>query len=150
MNSCEICGYSFKSDSNSIPEKMSNNVILWECIDEIGFIKALLKTLSQCLFQPSCFFSSINEKNSKFYAWLFAVVTGSIAIIFEIFWQQSSINIFNSLINFTIDRSLDLASLVFFPMALSVNIYILSFYVHSLLILSKGKRQKFSATFITV
>ena len=150
MRYCEICGYSFKNKTISNQEKMSNRVIHWEYISEIGFIKALFKTLSQCLFQPSCFFDKINEKSSALSAWLFAVVIGSIAIVFELLWQQSSLSIFSSLFNSTDNRSVDLATLILFPIALSVNIYILSFYVHSLLILSKGKRQKFTATFIAV
>jgi hypothetical protein len=150
MKRCEICGFSFKNETTSNQGKMSNNAIHWEYIAEFGLVRGLFKTVSQCLFQPSCFFSKINEKSSALSAWLFAVVIGSIAITFELLWQQGSFSFFNSLFNVTSDRSVDLAKLVFLPMVLSVNIYLLSFYVHFLLILSKGKRQTFSATFIAI
>ena len=147
---CEICGYSFRNEATSIKRDMNNNAIQWEVITELGFVKALLKTLSQCLFQSSYFFNKINKQSSTLSAWLFAVVISSIALVFELLWQQSSFSFFSSLFNINNYRSVDLATLVFYPVALSLNIYILTCYVHILLVLSHGKKQKFAATFIAV
>lgn len=149
---CETCGYLFSCE---IPEKKSftkQNIIPWENLETLGTFKALYHTVYHCLLKPSGIFCLVSNKSSLFYAWLFGLVAGSIGILFDLVWQNGSINFLTGLSEYGISANLvniSGRSLIYSPLTLTLHMFLLGLYVHFLLIITGGRHNTLRSTIIT-
>jgi len=149
LPTCEVCGESI-SDDNYSPE---STTIPWEQTAHMNVFKALLTTIGACLTHPFQFFGKITASSSLYHALLFGLVIGSIGILFDVMWQKSIANAWEFLSIEGIDpdfSGISANKLLFAPFILVMHIFLLSLYVHGLLIITKAKHTTFRSTVILV
>ena len=150
---CEFCG---KAVSNNTTESVSTSVpvgIPWEHTEHMNIFKALLITIKECLIKPFQFFAKITESSSLFHALLFGLVAGSIGVLFDVMWQKSFADSWEFLSIQGIDHDFSTTStntLLFSPLILLMHIFLLSLYVHGLLVITKAKHTTFRSTVIAI
>ncbi len=146
---CEVCGAAI----SSIPQPDGSAAIPWEQNGNMNLFKALFTTVGECLTHPFRFFGKINAASSLYHALLFGLVTGSIGILFDVMWQKSMANAWEALLFEGMESGLSNISinkLLFAPFILVMHIFLLSLYVHGLLILTKAKHTTFRSTVILI
>lgn len=153
-STCEICGYTLSSSSDGYNRNAAcTTAVPWENVHSLGLPKAFFETLKATLFRPRCFFSHIDEKTSTFNAWLFALLTGSLGVIFNILWQINGYSFFDpswfsgSSMNLSITNT---NQLLFSPLFLSINLIISAGYCQFLLWLTRKAKKRYASTFSVV
>ncbi len=149
---CQICNDLFDSTTPTINQLSSSAGIPWENMEHTGILKALYLTIYTCIFKPSTFFTYISDKSSLFHAWLFGLCAGSIGLLFNFLWDNTTSNYFHALTQHEINSSsnINASLLIFSPLIIFLTIFIISLYIHFLLTITKGKHSNFKSTLITI
>lgn len=128
----------------------------WEDRENIGFFTGLFKTLKEVLFTPSDFFRKMSVTGGLTDPLLFALIVGMTGLLFLYLWD---ILFYDSLQNFVIpefraaaergmmrDHGFSYFS-VLTPFTLIIALFIASGALHILLLMVRGARAGFEATF---
>ena len=152
-NTCEMCGYPLLNNNQTEGRSYFRfRGIPWENIKTIGMVKALLHTILECALKPSRFFGQITKNSSLFHALLFGLCAGSIGIIFDVLWKNSTGDVWNRFSELSLNQdfnAINAQSLIYSPFSLSLHIFLLSLYAHLFLTLTGGKHGSFKSTVIT-
>lgn len=131
----------------------------WEDRENLGFFTGLFRTLKEVLFTPSDFFRKMSVTGGLTEPLLFALIVGMTGLLFLSLWD---ILFYDSLQNFMIqefraasdhgmlrDHGLSYFS-VLTPFSLIIALFLASGALHLLLLMVRGARAGFEATFRVV
>ena len=131
----------------------------WEDRENVGFFTGLLKTLREVLFTPSDFFRKMAVTGGLTDPLLFALIVGMTGLLFLYLWDML---FYDSLQNFVIpefraaagrgmlrDHGFSYFS-VLTPFTLIIALFLASGSLHLLLLMVRGARAGFEATFRVV
>lgn len=152
--SCPSCGglYSSQAQINKPPRIIKS----WETdfAKEYPFSSFLL-TLKNIFLKPTSFFTSLTGEGSIFPAWLFALLVCSIGYTFLFIWSNifsNNISDFyqNSETYISDSKVLNAQSLLFTPLLVSFQIWLITLYCQFMLIITKTKKTSIKSTFKAV
>jgi hypothetical protein len=152
--SCPSCGgiYSSQAQVNK-PPRINKN---WETDFAKEYpLSAFLLTVKNIFLRPSSFFKNLTNEGSIFSAWLFALLTCSIGYTFLFFWSNL---LTDTLTDFYQDsepyisdtKFLNAESLLYTPLLVSFQIWIIALYAQFMLIITKTRKASFKSTFKAV
>jgi hypothetical protein len=155
---CQHCGAGLAEPVvSSLPDGRTKTP--WEDRENVGIIKGLFKTLKEALFTPSEFFKKMAVTGGLTDPLLYALIIGMAGLMSFYFWD---IMLHNSMQNFMTaemramsergmlrDQGLSLVSFLT-PFSLIVSLFLSTGILHLLLLLVRGGRAGFEATFRVV
>ncbi len=129
----------------------------WEDREAQGFLKGLFKTLSDVLFRPTDFFKKMPVAGGLTDPLLYALIVGMIGLMFSYLWQiltkgamQSMMGVSSGAGQFLF-QGVGMAILAFLsPLLLIAGLFVSAGILHVCLMLVKGSRSGFEATFRVV
>jgi hypothetical protein len=128
----------------------------WEDRENTGFFAGLFKTLKEVLFTPSDFFRKMPVTGGLTDPLLFALIVGMAGLLFLYLWD---ILLYDSLRTFVIPEFRDMAERglmrdhgfsffsVLTPFTLIISLFLASGFLHLLLLMVRGAKAGFEATF---
>ncbi len=130
----------------------------WEDRETVGFFGGLFKTLSESLFHPSEFFKRMSVTGGLTDPLLYALIVGMIGLMFYYFWQILFKSVMQSLIpgmqaaaGQNIFQGIGMALLAFLtPFLIILGLFVSSGILHVCLMMVKGAKHGFEATFRVV
>ncbi len=152
--SCPSCGglYSSQTQINKTPRINKS----WETDFSKEYpINSFLLTLKNIFLKPTSFFKNLTGEGSIFPAWVFALLACSIGYSFLFIWS----NLFTSDISDLYQDSetyvsdpevLNAKSLLYTPLLVSFQIWIIALYCQFMLIITKTKKTSIKSTFKAV
>ena len=131
----------------------------WEDRENFGFFGGLFRTLKEVLFSPSAFFRKMTVKDGLFHPLLYALIIGMFGLMFFYSWQillkgavqnfmPSGVTVAAGPQVFNSSNVIWLAALS--PFFIIAGLFISSGILHIFLMLVKGARAGFEATFRVV
>ncbi len=124
----------------------------WERRSELGLWQGIYKTFKAVLFSPEDLFSTMTYKGGIREPLAFGLLLGSIGSMFGFFWQF--LIMFGGLISLGHDLTGQFAwSLIFLiiivisPLFVTITIFLTSSILHLLLLVVRGEKNGFEATF---
>lgn len=153
---CPSCGNKFeylKKEEDVITEK--RHAIPWEKRLELGLWRSIKQTIRSAIFSPKKIFSYMPVRGGWREPLAFGLLIGSISSMFAFFWEFmiSAIGFPNPLggISISLSSPITFLSLIFLsPLLVTIDIFISSFIIHLFLLLVKGGKNRFEATFRVV
>ncbi len=157
---CQHCG--MKLEQTGIPPSPGpaggREAPPWEDREREGFFGGLFKTVRQVLFHPAQFFRKMSVTGGLSSPILFALITGMIGLMFSYTWQtllEGSIQGYLPLemraSRYQMFEGPNIAVLTLLsPFALILLLYLVAGLLHLLLLMVKGARAGFEATFRVV
>jgi hypothetical protein len=130
----------------------------WEDRETRGFLGGLFKTLNETLFRPSEFFKKMKVTGGLTDPLLFALIIGMVGLMFSYFWQISLKSVMQDMVPAMqaaagqhIFQGVGMAILAFFsPFLIILGLFISSGILHLFLMMVKGARHGYEATFRVV
>ena len=130
----------------------------WEDRDARGFFGGLFKTLNESLFRPTEFFKKMPVSGGLTDPLLYALIVGMVGLMFSYFWQillrsamQNVLPGMQAAAGQRMFQGIGLTLLAFFsPFLIIIGLFISSGILHVCLMMVKGARNGFEATFRTV
>ena len=131
----------------------------WEDRESRGFLNGLYTTLKDVLFRPSVFFKRMPVTGGLTDPLLYALIIGMVGIIFSYFWQillqgamqGMMIPGIKAAADQNMFKGIGMAALAFFsPFLIILVLFISSGILHVCLMLVRGARSGFEATFRVV
>jgi hypothetical protein len=129
----------------------------WEDREQIGFVKALIATLNKVLFKPTDFFRSMPLTGGLTDPLLFTLIIGMIGMIFDYFWRALLSGPMQEFMPSGMATATGQTSLhgmaglgilsIILPFLIVIGIFISSGILHLSLMMLKGARENFEATF---
>jgi len=152
---CQFCGGTVASAvSAPVPGRAKT---AWEDPSTRWTIKGLLSSLKDVLFAPTHFFRTMNVAGGITDPMLFALITGMVSWMIYYFWLIVLHDPLSSYIPHTGASGLDVfqgsglvAAAVFTPFVLIASLFIWSGILHVLLMMVRGAKNGFEATFRVV
>ena len=157
---CHHCGVGLREPGpGTVPSFGGRTKTSWEDRETSGFFGGLFLTLKEVLFRPSAFFRKMTVKGGLFDPLLYALIIGMISLMFFYFWQvllkgaiqnfmPSGMSIAAGPQIFHGAKVVWLAALT--PLFIIVSLFIASGILHVILMMVKGARAGFEATFRVV
>ncbi len=157
---CQHCGMSLaQSEPGPLPTTGGRTKTSWEDRQTTGFFTGILTTLKESLFTPSDFFRKMPVTGGLTNPLLFALIIGMVGAMSFYFWQILLKGIMQNFMPPGImppagQQALQDTSLFFnaffTPFFIIASIFIFSGILHMFLLLVKGARAGFEATFRVV
>jgi hypothetical protein len=127
----------------------------WENRSESGYLQAGFKTFKQVLFHPKALFENLAFRGRIAEPLAFGLLAGSIGSMFGFLWQFLTVSGGLSLFGVSIyDQlapwSVFLLMIVIVPAFVTLGMFIYSFILHLFLIIVRGAKNGFQATFRVV
>ncbi len=130
----------------------------WEDREARGFFSGLFKTLNASLFRPSGFFKEMAVTGGLTDPLLFALIIGMVGLMFSYFWQislrsamQDMVPAMQAAAGQHMFQGVGMAILAFLsPFLIILGLFISSGILHLFLMMVKGARHGFEATFRVV
>jgi hypothetical protein len=153
---CQHCGARL---AEAAPVSEGREKTDWEDRESKGFLNGLFTTLKDVLFSPSVFFKRMPVTGGLTDPLLFALIIGMVGFIFSYFWQillqgaMQGIMIpgMKAAAEQNMFRGIGMAALAFFsPFLIILVLFIGSGILHVCLMLVRGARSGFEATFRVV
>ncbi|HUI66797.1 MAG TPA: YIP1 family protein [Nitrospirota bacterium] len=153
---CQHCGARL---AEAAPISGGREKTYWEDRESRGFISGLSATLKDVLFRPSVFFKRMPVTGGLTDPLLYALIIGMVGVIFFYFWQLLLQGTMQSMMmpemraaaGQNMFRGIGMAALAFFsPFLIIIGLFIASGILHVCLMLVKGSRAGFEATFRVV
>ena len=157
---CQYCGGRTGSGS-PLPttETGGRKKTAWEDRDVHGFFGGILRTIQSTLFSPTEFFRTMTVTGGLTEPLLFSLIIGMVGLMISYLWQillQGTIQNFlppemSSAAGYDMFHGLGIAVMaILSPVAIILWLFIWSGIVHLCLMLVRGARQGFEATFRAV
>lgn len=155
---CQHCGAGLAA-SGPASTSVSRPKTPWEDRSSSGFFNGFFKTLKEVLFNPTEFFKSMPVTGGLTDPLLYALITGMLGLMFFYFWK---ILLFDTMQNFMPPgmqgtagqftfHGIGAAVLAFLtPFLIVMGLFISSGLLHVCLLMVKGARAGFEATFRVV
>jgi len=128
-------------------EKAQQSRTPWELRREVGFFRGIWVTLRESLFSPTMFFRNMPVSGGLVDPTLYAMITGMTGITLLVLWQV----LFREALPMTVQEGKSSAGAMMFalfaPFLIIANLYLWAGMLHVLLILVRGVRHGFEATF---
>ena len=127
----------------------------WENRSETGFAKGTYRTFKEVLFSPSTFFRGLTFNNGIREPLAFGLLTGAVGNMFGIFWpvlmMSGGLFPFGEAISGHLTVGLIfLIMAVAVPVCVTLSMFIYSAILHLLLLITRGGKNRFEATFRVV
>jgi predicted Zn finger-like uncharacterized protein len=153
---CPRCGTRFEFVRTEGDREDTKIVgIPWERREELGLWQGLLRTVKRVLFSPRSTFSSMPVTGGWREPLAFGLLVGSIGSMFTFFWEflGESIGFPRPFLNLSASVSSTLVFLVLIflsPLFVTIYLFISSVITHVLLLIVRGGKNGFEATFRVV
>jgi hypothetical protein len=153
---CQHCGAKLVE---AAPISEPREKTSWEDRESRGFLRGLFTTLNEVLFHPSVFFKKMPVIGGLTDPLLYALILGMAGLIFSSFWQILLQGAMQGLMipgmkaapGQNIFSGIFMAVLAFlFPFLIILGLFITSGILHVCLMLARGARSGFEATFRVV
>lgn len=140
---CPICGSIIQS---RIDNTDSRKNVPWETVNASKYpLFAFFNTINESFFNTDIFFTKLKDSiTSNNSAWLFGLISGSFGMLSLFLWS-AFIPDFSAETEKNISESA--MGLMLTPVILSVQMFLLTFYVHFMLIVTRSKKAPVKATF---
>jgi hypothetical protein len=150
---CQHCGMRL-AEGASVSSGRSRTP--WEDRENIGFFTGLFKTLKEVLFTPTSFFRKMSVTGGLTDPLLFAMIVGTTGLLFSYLWD---ILFYDSLQHFVAPefRALSERGMMYdhgfsyfsvlTPFALIIALFFTSGFLHLMLLMVRGAKAGFEATF---
>jgi hypothetical protein len=153
---CPKCGNRFeylKKEKDVEAEK--RHATPWERRLQLGLWKGIKQTIKSVLFSPKNMFSDMPVKGGWRDPFAFGLLVGSIGSMFAFFWEFfiATSGLLKPFGGFSISLSPPIIFLILIlisPLLVSISIFISSLIIHLLLLLVRGGKNRFEATFRVV
>ena len=127
----------------------------WENLTEIGTWRAITSTVKGTLFSPGNFFKSLTSRGGQGKPFAFGLTVGSLGGMFSLFWHFLSVTTGREGTDDPVFGRMGiglffLTLIIIIPMMVTVGIYIYSGILHLMLLLLRGGKNGFEATFRVV
>jgi hypothetical protein len=127
----------------------------WEDREALGFFGGLFKTLNETLFRPSDFFKKMPVTGGLTDPLLYALIVGMVGLMFSYFWQitlksamQGMLPGMQAAAGQHLFQGIGMTILAFLsPFLIILGLFIWSGILHVCLMMVKGTRHGFEATF---
>lgn len=145
-----------KTGHKGSEEKIENESIregtYWENRSELGLWQAIYQTIKGVLFSTDVFFRKLSFKGGIKEPLAFGILTGSVGVMFTVFWQFLMMSgawfpvgeLIGGQLTFGL---IFLIAIVFIPIAIVIGLFISSGIWHLFLVLLGGANNGFEATF---
>jgi hypothetical protein len=160
---CQHCGAQLAGETGQAPlpeaARMSGREKTpWENREARGFFGGLFKTLNEALFRPSEFFKKMAVTGGLTDPLLFALIIGMVGLMFSYFWQillknamQDMVPAMQAAAGQHMLQGVGMSILAFFsPFLIILGLFISSGILHLFLMMVKGARHGYEATFRVV
>lgn len=152
---CQFCGGTIAADvSTPLPGRAKT---AWEEESTRWTVKGLISSLKDSLFAPANFFRSMNVTGGITDPLLYALITGMVSWMIYYFWQIVLHDPLSSYIPLRGASDIDvfqgigiLAAAVVMPFILIASLFVWSGILHLLLMMVRGAKNGFEATFRVV
>ena len=153
---CPHCGARL---AEAAPPAGAREKTPWEDREARGFFTGLFTTVRETLFQPSEFFRKMPATGGLTDPLLYALIVGMIGLMFSYFWQvllqgamqETMFPAMKTVAGQHMFRGIGMAALAFFsPFLIILWLFIWSGVLHVFLMMVKGARSGFEATFRVV
>jgi len=153
---CPNCGNRFeylRRQEAAITEK--RHATPWERLSQLGLWESIKQTLKSVIFSPKNMFSAMPVSGGWREPLAFGLLVGSISSMVGFFWEFmiATGGLLNPLGGLSISLSSPIIFLSFIflsPLLVTVNLFISSAVIHLLLLLVRGGKNRFEATFRVV
>lgn len=153
---CQHCGASLAMETKA--ESASNRgKSPWEDRERNGFFRGIGQTVSSVLFRPSAFYRRMEVRGGYTDPLLFSMIVGMIGLAASYVWQIMLKSTLQSMIpgmpasSHAAMQAGDMVVLAFFsPLFLIAGLFISSGFLHLFLLLVRGARAGYEATFRVV
>jgi hypothetical protein len=153
---CPRCKQHFEIPSLEVPQALEATEgdripPLWERRSEVGIAKALGGTVKGVLFSPGRFFKTAAVKGGIKEPLVFGILTGSLGMMFEMFWQGV---MRPGELPFLIEGSFGRLTggpllagiMILCPLLVTIFLCVASLLLHFLLVIVRGGKNGFEAT----
>ncbi len=161
---CQHCGARIAAESmqtaapESAPEGGGRSKTPWEDRETGGFFSGFFKTLSGSLFHPSEFFKRMSVAGGLTDPLLYALIIGMVGLTFSYFWQILLRNALQGMMPGIpataaeqLFQGIGMAIFAFLsPFLIILGLFVSSGILHLCLMMVKGARKDFEATFRVV
>jgi len=147
---CSVCG---SAPSSSLNGKKPSEGIAWENVKDLGIVRALFNTCTECIVSPFVFFEKISPNPNVKMSFLYALILGSIGSIVGFLWTTlilSWIPIDIPWLNSLSSKTSSAAGLIFFPFISAIKTVFSAAYFQALLVLTRSKKRNIASTFSIV
>jgi hypothetical protein len=159
---CQYCGAGLKEpDAASVmPSAGGRTKTPWENCEEAGFVGGLISTLKTALFSPSEFFRKMPVNGGLTDPLLYALIVGMVGMMFLYLWQILFKGVAQNFMPYGMTQAaggaqalqgVGMAVLTFLtPFFVILGLFISSGILHVFLMMVKGARAGYEATFRVV
>jgi hypothetical protein len=155
---CQHCGARLAGEAASAPVPGVREKTPWEDREVRGFFGGLFKTLNETLFRPSEFFKKMSVTGGLTDPLLYALIIGMVGLMFSYLWQISLKSAMQDMMpgmqaatGQYMFQGVGMAILAFFsPFLIILGLFVSSGILHVFLMMVKGARAGFKATFRVV
>jgi len=155
---CQHCGARLAGEAASAPVPGVREKTPWEDREVRGFFGGLFKTLNETLFRPSEFFKKMSVTGGLTDPLLYALIIGMVGLMFSYLWQISLKSAMQDMMpgmqaaaGQYMFQGVGMAILAFFsPFLIILGLFVSSGILHVFLMMVKGARAGFEATFRVV
>lgn len=118
----------------------------WERLDKYGFFPGLWETIKRAMFQPAAFFQSMPVGSGQIKPLIFYLLIAEFQIIMQMLWGMTGMGS-----DVTGDAGVagmnTMMLLLFYPLLMTILLYLMAFLVHACLHLVGGVSRGFEGTF---
>jgi hypothetical protein len=155
---CQHCGARLAGEAAAAPVTGVREKTPWEDREVRGFFGGLFKTLNETLFRPSEFFKKMSVTGGLTDPLLYALIIGMVGLMFSYLWQISLKSAMQDMMpgmqaaaGQYMFQGVGMAILAFFsPFLIILGLFVSSGILHVFLMMVKGARAGFEATFRVV
>jgi len=150
---CPSCGNRFEYQKKEEDVKAEKrHATPWERRMQLGLWRSVKQTIRSVIFSPKNMFSYMPVRGGLREPLAFGLLIGSISSMFAFFWGfMISGSGFPKLfegVSISLSSPITFLSLIFLsPLLVAIDVFISSFIIHLLLLLVKGGKNRFEATF---
>lgn len=155
---CQHCGAALTESSSGLAQAAGGRSKTdWEDREHSCFLSGLFATLRKILFRPAEFFRTMSVTGGLTDPLLFALIIGMVGLIFDYFWRALLGDVMHDFMPQGMAASSGQASfhgiggmgfLAFFlPLLIIIGLFITSGFLHLFLMMIKGARAGYEATF---
>ncbi len=155
---CQYCGLKLGEPAQVVAEPGGREKTPWEDRETQGFFRGLFRTMKQVLFSPAEFFKKMPITGGLTDPLLYALIVGMVGLMFSYTWQMMLEGTIQGFMPAEIRASryqmfsgMGIAALAAIsPFLIIIGLFIASGVLHVMLLLVKGARAGFEATFRVV
>ncbi|HUI93110.1 MAG TPA: zinc ribbon domain-containing protein [Chitinivibrionales bacterium] len=153
---CPVCGHALLSSAQHIKSGQPEpGTVPWESVETLGVFPALLRTLRDCLANPSPFFARMADSRKTGMAFVYALILGSTGGVLSFIWTRffidsamlSSLPWLGWLQN---EKASSAITLMFMPLMIAIKEFVVTAYFHALVVLGRTKHRDITSTFMAV